>query len=167
MQLSALYTILKDLNQEQILQIMLLKTTKYSAWCREYFINTYLYAGPFVKHFYHKCRRTTTGMFLESQSKTPLQNKDWKERFEVKIEKHYVIFIKAEHQKAAFCCCPSPWPSALHWAVIKGTQNRFNTRTHNNIAMPSVCLFKGKNQSTQGMVSPLQFQLYFSVLKLF
>lgn len=48
--------------------------------------DTYRYAGPSAEHFYHKCRRTATGMFLESQSKTPLQNKDWKERFEVKIE---------------------------------------------------------------------------------
>lgn len=35
---------------------------------------TYLYVGLFVKHFYRKCRRTTTGMFLESQSKTLPQN---------------------------------------------------------------------------------------------
>lgn len=41
--------------------------------CRQY-SRTYLYAGLFVKHFYHKCRRTTTGMFLESQSKTLPQN---------------------------------------------------------------------------------------------
>lgn len=44
----------------------------------------------------------------------------------------------------------------LHFtAVIKGAQNHFNTRTHGNMSMPSVCLIKGKNQSTQRVVSPL------------
>lgn len=72
---------------------MLLETTKCSGRCRQHLIDTHLYAGPFVKHFYHKCRKTTTGMFLESQSKTPLQNKDWKKRSEVKIEKHIMQLI--------------------------------------------------------------------------
>ena len=30
---------------------------------------TYLYGGLFVKHSYHKHRKTNTGKFLESQNK--------------------------------------------------------------------------------------------------
>lgn len=38
-------------------------------WLKIIMNSTYLYEGLFVKHSYHKHRKTNTGKFLESQSK--------------------------------------------------------------------------------------------------
>lgn len=105
------------------MKLLILKTTKHYAKCRQY-PRTYLYAGLFVKHSYHKCRRTTTGMFSESQSKTLPRNKGWKEKLKVKMENALYIIFTVDSEVLYWYCNHRTWPLPP-CSSVKATHSHF------------------------------------------